>query len=282
MSARKPIIPTGEAVTSRRILLLTALIGSITLSVFWGATRCGFLNLDDDLYVTANPRVSGGLSFHGIAYAFTTVDGGSWMPLTWLSYLLDASVWGNNAAGYHATNILLHAASASLLLLALVMLTRRLWPSAFVALFFALHPLRVESVIWIAERKDVLSGLFFMLTLAGYARFTGKDARGNHIPVSLARVNGQTHTGHGPSLAPLARFLASRADGQFMGRNQSEAPGSDHRENPAVSALGGLRCTHHLDPVLRRRSRKSRVGSPPDSTCPGQLPVLPGEDFLAR
>ena len=96
------------------------------------------------------------------------------MPLTWLSYLLDASVWGNNAAGYHATNILLHAASASLLFLALVMLTRRLWPSAFVALFFALHPLRVESVIWIAERKDVLSGLLFMLTLAGYARFTGK------------------------------------------------------------------------------------------------------------
>ena len=157
--------------------MLAGLVGGITLSVFWGATHCGFLNLDDDLYITANPRVSGGLSFHGIAYAFTAVDGGSWMPLTWLSYLLDASLWGNNAAGYHATNVLLHAVSASLLFLALLLLTRELWPSVFVALFFALHPLRLESVIWIAERKDVLSGLFFMLSLASYARFSGK-ARG--------------------------------------------------------------------------------------------------------
>jgi protein O-mannosyl-transferase len=177
MSARKPIMPTGTAVTGRKTLLLTALIGGLTLSLFWGATRCGFLNLDDDMYVTANPQVNGGLTLRGIAYAFTTVEGGSWMPLTWLSYLLDASLWGDHAAGYHTTNVLLHAVSANLLFLTLLMLTRGLWPSVFVALCFALHPLRVESVIWIAERKDVLSGLFFMLTLAGYARFTGQ-ARG--------------------------------------------------------------------------------------------------------
>ena len=177
MSAHKQNIPTGQAPTGHKILLLAALIGGLTLSVFWGATRCGFLNLDDDMYATANPQVNRGLTLRGIAYAFTTVEGGSWMPLTWLSYLLDASVWGDNAAGYHATNILLHAASASLLFLALVMLTRELWLSAFVALFFALHPLRVESVIWIAERKDVLSGLFFMLTLASYSHFAGKAGR---------------------------------------------------------------------------------------------------------
>jgi protein O-mannosyl-transferase len=174
MCACKPTMPTGMAVTGRRILLLMALIGGLTLSVFWGATRCGFLNLDDDMYVTANPQVTGGLTLHGIAYAFTTVEGGSWMPLTWFSYLLDASVWGSNAAGYHSTNVLLHAASASLTFLALLRLTREFWPSAFVALFFSLHPLRLESVAWIAERKDVLSGLFFMLTLASYAGFAGR------------------------------------------------------------------------------------------------------------
>ena len=175
MPVCRSAIPVGKVVAGRKAFLLAALVGGITLAVFWGATHCGFLRLDDDMYVTGNPNVSGGLTFHGIGYAFTTMEGGTWMPLTWLSYLLDASVWGNSAAGYHATNILLHAASASLLFLGLLMLTGELWPAVFVALFFALHPLRVESVVWIAERKDVLSGLFFMLILVSYAGLAGKS-----------------------------------------------------------------------------------------------------------
>ncbi len=109
------------------------------------------------------------------SYAVKSVEGGSWMPLTWVSYLLDAQLWGTGPAGYHATNVVLHALSASLLFLALRMMTRVFWPCALAAALFAVHPLRVESVVWIAERKDVLSGVFFMLTLIAYARYAARS-----------------------------------------------------------------------------------------------------------
>lgn len=158
-------------------VLMALLIGVVTAALFWPGTKYDFVNLDDDFYVYANPHVQNGLSLEGLRYAFTTMDGGSWMPLTWLSYLLDASLWGNAAAGFHTTNILLHAGCGSLLFLALLMMTREFWPSAFAAALFAAHPLRLESVIWIAERKDVLSGLLGMLTLIAYARYVAKPGK---------------------------------------------------------------------------------------------------------
>jgi protein O-mannosyl-transferase len=185
MAACRSTSPVGKVVAGRKAFVIAVVIGGLTLLVFWSATRCGFLRLDDDMYVTANPHVSAGLTLHGVGYAFTTTEGGSWMPLAWLSYLLDASVWGNNAAGYHATNILLHAASASLLFLGLLIMTGEMWLAAFVALFFAVHPLRVESVVWVADRKDVLSGLFFMLILVSYAGLAGKPGRLRGVAIFL-------------------------------------------------------------------------------------------------
>jgi tetratricopeptide (TPR) repeat protein len=131
----------------------------------------GFVNYDDDMYVTDNQAVQAGLSFKGVQWAFTQRHGGNWHPLTSLSHMLDCQLYGLWAGGHHLTNVLLHAATAVLLFLVLLRMTGRLWPAAFVAAMFALHPLRVESVVWISERKDVLSGLLFMLTLAAYARF---------------------------------------------------------------------------------------------------------------
>jgi len=153
---------------------MAGLMGAATVALFWSATRFEFLNLDDDMYVHGNSHVHGGMTVKGLTYTVTTTEGGSWMPLTWLSYLLDAQLWGDKPAGFHATNILLHAVAAVLLFLALRMMTREVWPSAMAAAVFAVHPLRLESVVWIAERKDVLSGVFFMLTLIAYARYAAK------------------------------------------------------------------------------------------------------------
>lgn len=130
-----------------------------------------FVNFDDDVYVYDNAVVSRGLTSEGVNHAFTAAHASNWHPLTTISHLLDVQFYGLKAGGHHATNVLLHAAAAICLFLALRALTGTLWRSAFVAALFAVHPLRVESVAWIAERKDVLSGLFFALTLWAYARY---------------------------------------------------------------------------------------------------------------
>jgi tetratricopeptide (TPR) repeat protein len=167
----------GASAARTQAVLAAVLIGGATLAVFWGAIACAFVNLDDDLYVYDNPFVREGLTLRGVAYAVKSVEGGSWMPLTWVSYMLDAQLWGTGPAGYHATNVILHALSASLLFLALRRMTGVFWPCAFAAALFAVHPLRVESVVWIAERKDVLSGVFFMLTLIAYAQYAAKPGK---------------------------------------------------------------------------------------------------------
>jgi hypothetical protein len=130
-----------------------------------------FVNYDDQDYFYSNPHVKAGLTWSGVMWAFRTGYAANWHPLTWLSLMLDAQLFGPGAAGPHLTNVLLHATNTVLLFLLLQRLTDAHWRSAFVAALFGLHPLHVESVAWAAERKDVLSGLFFMLTLLMYARF---------------------------------------------------------------------------------------------------------------
>ena len=131
------------------------------------------LDHDDSGYVFANPHVTPGLTAEGIWWAFTDGPYGEWYPPTMLSHMLDCQLFGLNAWGHHLTNVLLHAAASVALFLVLWRMTDELWPSALVATIFTVHPQHVESVAWIAERRDVLSGLFFMLTLGawlGYVR----------------------------------------------------------------------------------------------------------------
>jgi len=134
-----------------------------------------FFNCDDDAYVYENPVVQKGLTLQGIIWAFTHVCAFNWHPLTWLFHMLDCQLYGLNPGGHHLTNVLLHTAAAILLFLVLRRMTGFLWRSAFVAAVFAIHPLHVESVAWVAERKDVLSGVFFMLTLGAYVRYVEKS-----------------------------------------------------------------------------------------------------------
>ncbi len=142
-----------------------------TLLLFDRTLPNGFLDLDDPDYVTQNAHVQHGLTADGLRWAFTSGDSANWHPLTWVSLMLDAQCYGNFAGGFHFTNNLLHALNAVLAFLVLWKWTRATWPSAICAALFAWHPLRVESVAWIAERKDVLSGLFFWLTLLAYTNY---------------------------------------------------------------------------------------------------------------
>lgn len=139
--------------------------------VFGQTLRHEFVNFDDVNYVLDNSQVTRGVTGQGIAWAFTHSHAANWHPVTWISHMLDCQFYGLRPAGPHLTNVLLHIATTILLFLVLREMTGSLWRSAFVAAVFAIHPLRVESVAWVAERKDVLSGLFFMLTVWAYVRY---------------------------------------------------------------------------------------------------------------
>jgi tetratricopeptide (TPR) repeat protein len=157
----------------RSEICVSIALALLTLAAFWPlCTRAyGFVNFDDDDYVANNPHVQAGLTRAGFTWAFTTYTALNWHPLTWLSLQLDAQLHGLDPRGFHLTNLLLHAASTVVLFLALRGMTGAVWRSALVAALFAIHPLHVESVAWVSERKDVLSGLFWMLTLAVYAAY---------------------------------------------------------------------------------------------------------------
>jgi tetratricopeptide (TPR) repeat protein len=167
----------------QRELLLALALAAFALAAYAPVLRGGydFLNVDDDEYVTANEPVKTGLTGPNIWWALTAYHSHNWHPLTWMSLQLDRQVYGPGPFGFHLTNVLLHAANAALLFLALRALTGAVWRSAAVAAFFAVHPLHVESVAWVAERKDVLSTLFWMLTLWAYAGYAARPGWARYL-----------------------------------------------------------------------------------------------------
>ena len=154
-----------------RAVLICVLLGGLTLGVFWPVVHCEFTNFDDPYYVTANPNVLGGLTLENIGWAFRTGYYANWHPLTWLSHMADIELFGGHAGGHHLTSLLFHTANTLLLFWVLNLMTGALGRSAMVAALFAVHPLHVESVAWISERKDVLSTCFFMLTIWAYYKY---------------------------------------------------------------------------------------------------------------
>jgi protein O-mannosyl-transferase len=177
----------GAQVAPARVAGLALGVAVATALAYWPVHAFGFLHYDDPLHVTDNPFVQAGLTRQGIAFAFTSLRGGNWYPLTWLSHMLDVSIAGLDPGWHHVANVAIHIASALVLLAALA----RMMPfapgrSALVAALFALHPLHVESVAWISERKDVLSGLFWMLGLYAYARYAERPSGARFAAVALA------------------------------------------------------------------------------------------------
>jgi tetratricopeptide (TPR) repeat protein len=174
---RQESCPGDPGAAKARPRFLVLLLALVTLLAYLPAARNGFLIYDDNTYVTDNRTVQNGLTWAGIQWAFTTGFGGNWHPLTWLSHMADCEWFGLNAGAQHSVNVLFHATNVVLLFLLLLRLTQALWPAVFIAALFAWHPLHVESVAWISERKDVLSTFFALLALLAYARYAQKRSR---------------------------------------------------------------------------------------------------------
>src|SRR5437667_8636971 len=173
-----------------RIWLICLAVFAGTVLVFARVGLNSFVDYDDPVYVTRNDHVKRGLIPDGILWAFTTTDAANWHPLTWLSHMLDAETFGDNPVGHHLTSVVIHALSSALLFLVLWRMTRATWCSAAAATIFAVHPLRVESVAWIAERKDVLAALFWVLTLLVYQSYVARPTRSRYFPIVLFFVLG--------------------------------------------------------------------------------------------
>src|SRR5690349_3934310 len=167
---------TARAIQVSRIAGICVFLIALVWIVFGQTTTHEFVNYDDGAYVFRNSEVTRGVSAQGIRWAFTHPVAGNWHPLTVLSHMLDCQLYGIRPAGHHFTSTALHSIAAVLLFFALWQMTgrpsRTVWRSAFVAGVFAIHPLHVESVAWVAERKDVLSGVLFMLTIIAYVSYT--------------------------------------------------------------------------------------------------------------
>jgi hypothetical protein len=174
--------------SKKQTLIVYIILTAITLAVFWQMYKYDFISLDDYAYVVDNSHIPSGITLNGLRWAFSTTYAEFWHPLTWLSLMFDYQLFGLNAGGYHLTSLILHILSALLLFWLFNRMTGAIGKSAFIAAFFALHPLHVESVAWIAERKDVLSAFFWMLTLCFYVYYTEKPITRRYLLVVFSFV----------------------------------------------------------------------------------------------
>lgn len=182
-----PTVPAQVSPRNDRLIAIAVCIflTVITWIVFGQTLGHEFINFDDPRYVYENTEVSRGLTLEGFKWVLTHSHASLWHPLTTLSHMADCQIYGLKAGGHHFTNVVLHNIGAILLFLVFRGMTGSIWRSAFVATIFAIHPMRVESVAWVAERKDVLSGVFFMLTLGAYLHYTRKPSVGRYLTMSI-------------------------------------------------------------------------------------------------
>ena len=189
--------------------LIYAGLAVLTLALYLPALRCGFVEYDDQVYVTDNAQVQAGLTWRGCLWAFG-FHAGNWHPLAWLSHMMDAQLFGARAWGHHLTSVLLHTATTLLLFAVLKRMTGFVWRSAAVAALFAWHPLHVESVAWVAERKDVLCAFFWMLTLLAYAHFAERSKAHPPSPSSGATRSPKSKVFYAATLLAFALALMAK------------------------------------------------------------------------
>jgi len=212
--------------------MLSVLLAGLLLLVFSGLRNDTFIIFDDPEYVTENTNIHDGITWTGLQWAFTTFTNSNWHPLTWLSHMLDIQLFGLDPSGHHFTSLLLHMASTTLLFTILYKISGSLWQSYITALLFGIHPAHVESVAWIAERKDVLSGFFFMLTLWSYERYVSKPGMRRYWPIIAFFSLGLMSK---PMLITLP-FLLLLLD--YWPLRRLNAPGSEI--NPKKNSMAGL------------------------------------------
>jgi tetratricopeptide (TPR) repeat protein len=256
----------------RRDWPIMALLAASTTAVFWQVSGHGFINFDDPAYVTYNPIVREGLTWAGVKWAFTQLHGEAtyWHPVTWLSHMLDCQLFGLNPAGHHLTSLFLHTVNTVLLFAVLRRMTGRRGPSAMVAALFALHPLQVDSVAWVAERINVLSSFFFLLTLWAYARYAAPQSPSppnappkTTVPPSRSTFHASRITHHAsrfyflslsffalglmskPSLVPLP-FILLLLDYWPLRRFEVQTPESKVQPQQSVVTDPSPAVTHHV------------------------------------
>lgn len=206
-----------------RIILLVISLAVLSIIPYYQVINHGFVNFDDYEYVVENPHVNRGLSIEGIKWAFTAVHSCNWHPMTWLSHMLDCELYGLNPSGHHLTNLIFHVINALLLFLLLLFITGSVWKSAFVAALFAIHPLHVESVAWISERKDVLSTFFGILALWAYVYYAIRPNIKRYLAIIFFFVLGLMSK---PMLITFP-FVLILLDYWPLQRIQSKYPASD-------------------------------------------------------
>jgi protein O-mannosyl-transferase len=216
-----------------RVLMISLLLAITVAAVYWQAGRHGFINLDDRLYVSDNQHVRSGLTAENISWAFTSFRASNWHPLTWISHMTDCEIFGMNPGIHHLVNVFFHIANALLLFLVLYEMAGSLWRSAFVAFLFALHPLHVESVAWIAERKDVLSTFFWMLALLCYCRYVRYSGLWRYVTVLVVFLMGLMAK---PMIVTLP-FVFLLLDYWPLGRIQIYGQGAGSRKAPGKKQI---------------------------------------------
>jgi hypothetical protein len=229
----------------RHAALSVVLLTGMTLAVFAPVVSFQFINVDDSVYVTANDHVQQGLTSRNAAWALTALEAANWHPVTWLSHMLDVTLFGLNPGGHHATSLLIHTLNVILLFLWLRSMTGALWKSALVAALFAVHPLGLESVAWIAERKNVLSTMFLLLTLWAYVWYARNPGVLRYSLVALLFILGLMSK---PMLVTLP-FALLLLDYWPLGR-LGFVPRSTPPSNDAPTTVIFWRCTEKLSLLL--------------------------------
>ncbi|HNZ32230.1 MAG TPA: tetratricopeptide repeat protein, partial [Smithellaceae bacterium] len=173
-------------INQKKSIIVIGILIILIMGVYWPVQHYGFIYFDDDVYITQNSHVQSGITMDGLCWAFSTKYFGLWNPMTWLSFMFDYQLYGFNAGGYHWTNVILHIFNAILLFFLFRNMTGALWRSAFVAALFAIHPINVESVVWISERKNVLSTFFWMTTMLCYLWYVRQPEWKRYLPVLVS------------------------------------------------------------------------------------------------
>ena len=249
VTATKPAVaaaPSGGLFKSSREqkLLCSLFLVAITLVLYNPVSRNGFVNFDDDRYVTDNPNVRDGLHRHTISWAFTSIEQDNWHPITWLSHALDCQIFQLNPAGHHYTSVLLHACNAVLLFLIFQWFTHAMGRSAFLAALFAVHPLNVESVAWVAERKTVLSMFFLLLTVAAYGWYVRKPGIARYLLLAALFATALMSKPMVVTLPlllllldywPLGRWRGRRGDPEISSRSETQSPAGFETEGRVAS-----------------------------------------------
>ena len=271
-------------VNKHRSVIISLFLCISILSVYWQVNGYDFVNYDDTEYITQNRQVQNGITPENIVWAFTTIHASNWHPLTWLSHMLDCQLFGLNPGQHHLTNLFFHIANALLLFFVFRKMTGRIWQSAFIAAVFALHPLHVESVAWVSERKDVLSAFFFLLTLWSYLGYVNQQTTGRYLLVLLFFTLGLMSK---PMLVtlpfvlllldvwPLGRFRFLSPDAHLSSRPNVVSFSPDKGKNPLIFACGRIKRYHILC------AKSWRCGQVPG----GHSPVLTNRQcpcFLCR